>query len=276
MAFVQILMALAVLQLLGGGNPLHRDGWLYLWLNRLERVSSLSRYPWVLILLVVLVPVLAIGLLISLLPYWPALAFSVLVLLYSWGRGPFAAEIPDYVSACHKSAWDQAVHAAGRQGVEAERLGRNSWQRLHEQMLQVTAYQGFERLFAVIFWFVIFGPAGALAYRLVYLVAQQRPEPGARLLWALEWMPVRLLSCSFAVTGNFVGCANRMRAYWCSLSEPTERILLQSALGALSVDDEWVQSCDVTQREIAALRRLYMRTLWFWVAVLALLTIALY
>ena len=86
-------------------------------------------------------------------------------------------------------------------------------------------------------------------------------------------LPVRLLGASFAITGNFVGCVNRWKAYVFCVTSSSGSVLRETVLGALSVDDELMQSCDCTQREITALKRLYTRTLWFWVACLAIWTL---
>ncbi len=58
--------------------------------------------------------------------------------------------------------------------------------------------------FAVLFWFLLTGPIGALAYRLLTLMQQgwravMLPDspfllPLKRVLWLLEWLPVRLLA----------------------------------------------------------------------------------
>lgn len=275
MNLVEILMALAIIQVWGRDNPLHRDGWFLGCAERLKKVRFMERH-WSLPMAVSLAfPTLLTLLLFLVLPGWLALIAGALILLYSLGRGEFATGVNSYVKACSEGVWDDAILAAEEQGVDHDPVRSQDWPRLHECMLQATAYQGFERLFAVLFWFVVFGPAGALLYRLSFLYATTFTSSHAsRWLWAIEWLPARLLGVSFAVTGNFVGCLNRWKAHLLHASLPNDYVLMQSALGALSVDDELVQSCDVTQREVAALKRLYTRTLWFWLACLAIVTIA--
>src|SRR5690606_25380735 len=43
---------------------------------------------------------------------------------------------------------------------------QENWAELDRRMLALVSYRGFERTFAVLFWFVVLGPAGALLYRL--------------------------------------------------------------------------------------------------------------
>jgi len=274
MYLIAILCALALLQFWGAKNPLHRDTVFDAWAAQVVTWRSLASIWWLRMGLVLLVPVLVTALLAWVLPLGFWLVWATLVLCYSLGRGEFAPETASYTLACNDGAWNVASNKALRQGADPSNLAPGDWPQLHQRMLEATAYQGFERLFAVLFWFVLFGPAGALLYRLSFLYAQLHPEePVRRWLWALEWLPVRLLGVSFAITGNFVGCVNRWKVYVFCLASTSRSVLRETVLGALSVDDELMQSCDCTQREIAALKRLYTRTLWFWVTCLAVWTL---
>jgi AmpE protein len=272
MHLIVILLALAGLQLWGARNPLHRDTAFYSWVSLIGGWNGVNRFWWLRLLVVLLAPVVTVAVLAAVLPVGFWLVLATVVLLYSLGRGEFAPETTAYTLACNDGAWDVALVKAQKQGVDVQGLAQSDWPSLHQRMLEATAYQGFERLFAVIFWFLFFGPAGALLYRLSFLYSRIDPENlGAhRWLWALEWVPVRLLGASFAITGNFVGCINHWKRHAASTSSPSASVLRETVLGALSVDDELMQSCDCTQREISALKRLYARTLWFWVTCLAL------
>jgi len=113
-------------------------------------------------------------------------------------------------------------------------------------------------------------------YRLVFL---QRYELGAedalmcRWLWLLEWPAVRILGLSFALTGNFGGSVSRIDDSVLALLRPTRDVLTAAVFGAFSVEDEDQQSSEVTRRELSLLARLYQRTLWLWVAVMAFIII---
>lgn len=62
-----------------------------------------------------------------------------------------------------------------------------------------------EALFAVMFWFSVAGPLGALCYRLVALCARQSitAEQGKRILAILDWIPVRITLLLYLLVGNF-------------------------------------------------------------------------
>jgi len=271
MFLLEILLALALLYLWRGDNPLHREEWFQRWVRKCGSWQWLSARPYRLGILVVCVPVLLVALVFMLIPNALVLLFASLVLVYCLGRGELGEEILPYNAAYNDLDWDRATRSAARQGVDIETIAISNWPKLHEQMLQAAAYHGFERLFAVIFWFVFLGPVGALLYRLSHAFAHvQNTNIAHQWLWSMEWIPVRVFGASLAVTGNFVGCVNRWQKHLLSRTSTTGEFLLQSVLGALSVDDELVASCDVTEREVAAIKRLYKRTLWFWLAVMAI------
>lgn len=272
MYLIVILLALAGLQFWGASNPLHRDRVFHAWLSLVDRVQTFAVQSWLRLLVVLLVPVAVVAAVAAALPGILWLVLATAVLLYALGRGEFAPETTAYTLACNDGAWEVALVKAQKQGAEIQDLPAGDWPGLHQRMLEATAYQGFERLFAVLFWFLFFGPAGALLYRLSFLYRQIDPADAraTHWLWVLEWMPVRLLGVSFAVTGNFVGCINHWKRHLVSTASSSAAVLRETVLGALSVDDELMQSCDCTQREITALKRLYTRTLWFWVTCVAL------
>lgn len=61
------------------------------------------------------------------------------------------------------------------------------------------------QVFALIFWYLIAGPMGALLYRLIAL-CRDIPElssPATQVVNILEWLPARLMMLAFLFVGNF-------------------------------------------------------------------------
>lgn len=278
MDLIVILIALVALQIWGARNPLHRDQWLRRWSKVVTRAPGCAKSPLAAVIVSIGLPVVLVLVAAAWLPALLWFLLALIILLYSLGRGEFAPDVRAYALACGDNAWPAATAKAHLQGVKLDSITTGDWAELNKKMLEAAAYQGFERLFAVLFWFLVFGPAGALLYRLLFLhhrdaeVGAEQKRLSARLLWALEWPAVRVLGLSFAITGNFVGCFNRWQRQLLAENASAE-VLRETVLGALSVDDELVHSCDCTQREVTALKRLYARTLWFWVGALALITL---
>lgn len=281
MQLLTIIIALGFLQVWGADNPLHKDAWYKTWIERVGKFARVQSIPflWGITAAGSVVLVLAIVLYWFLSPdTWLVglhLPLAVVILLYSFGRGEFTEIVAEYTNACYVEDWKSGVERARAFGVRVEEVKENDWPGLHERLLEEASYRGFERMFAVLFWFVFFGPLGALFYRLLFLYQQARPEDAYsyRLLWALEWVPVRVLGLSFSFTGNFVGCWSRWReTLFCRVSS-SRAVLSRVVLGALSVSDEQTLNCEITRKELNMVSRLYTRTLWFWLGVIAILSL---
>lgn len=283
MQILIILLTLGFTRLWDGANPLQRDAWYWQWSDFLRSHARLAGKPLPRLLLSVGGPVLALLVVMGLLAavsYWLLLPLGVVVLLYSLGRQTMPEIVDTYTSACACQDWAFGVEQAAVLGVDGHGLQENDWNNLHKQVLQAAAYRGFEHSFAVLFWFMLLGPAGALLYRLSRLycdrffsdpaVKDEERSDAERLLWLLEWPCVRLLGISFAVTGNFVGCFRRWRVCFLCTTRTSKEVLYQSVLGALLMDDDLQPNPDITRRELSALRGLYNRTFWSWLGIIGI------
>jgi AmpE protein len=140
-------------------------------------------------------------------------------------------------------------------------------------------YAGFERWFAVVFWFFLLGPAAALFYRILQLLARLPNGPAAErallLRWLewIEWLPARLLGLAFAVAGNFVGCVRVWRATLIA-GLPVRALLATYADQALLPDGAGRRDAGWEQRaadELAELRALLARAAIAWLVLFALM-----
>lgn len=67
------------------------------------------------------------------------------------------------------------------------------------------------RVFAVVFWFMIFGPAGAILYRAAAVAAENASaansaasDSASMVEGILDWLPARIFTFIFALSGHFV------------------------------------------------------------------------
>lgn len=119
--------------------------------------------------------------------------------------------------------------------------------------------ESYRQVFATLFWFIVLpGPAGAALYRATALLADEwtgntRSEDvtpfmraldafgraARRLLWLLDWIPVRLTALSFAVVGDFEDAAycwrTQAKAWVDQPGGVHAGIVLASGAGALGV-----------------------------------------
>jgi AmpE protein len=207
MAFLAMIIALWLLQAWGSGGAVQRDEWFRSWQSTAG--NWVQQPPWRLTF-TVLVPVILAAVVLDALSdslfglLW--IGAAAVLLLYSFGRGDFRALMDRYRSYCRSGDFEGAWMAAESEwGLVAAQDSSTSAPDAHRSIQRGLYYAGFQRLFAVLFFYLLAGPAGALAYRLLQL-CRHSTEPGltARVLHVLDWVPARLLAAVFAVTGDFV------------------------------------------------------------------------
>lgn len=92
------------------------------------------------------------------------------------------------------------------------------------------------QLFAVIFWYILLGPLGALIYRLTSLCQQQQPTEKAAILLinTLDWLPSRLTVLFYLLVGNFQQGFHFFMQKLFTQPEDNEKLLNQGGLLAAS------------------------------------------
>ncbi|MFA6312740.1 MAG: CobD/CbiB family protein [Sterolibacterium sp.] len=195
--------------------------------------------------LVAIVPPVVLVLLLQILLAWLqpllALVLGVAVLYMTMGFRQFSHHFTDIHLALRMGELERARTLLGEwRGRSGERLSSQEVARLAIEQALVASHR---HVFAPLFGFVLFGPAGALLYRLALFLGTRwgQPEFGAfgefsrRALAALDWLPLRVSAASFAVVGDFedaVYCWRTQAALW---PDAATGVLLASGAGALGV-----------------------------------------
>lgn len=277
MNFLAFLIALALRQLWGAEAWLHRDHW---WRDWRQRVMGFGLLPWLQLLLAVGLPLLlallVLDVLRPLLFGLPWIIAAALALLYAFGRGDFHARIARYCDFCERGnregAWlylREELHAGDPRevdpGLEPEQL--------HRQLQASLYYDGFQRWFAVVFWFVLLGPVAALGYRLLQLYREAEGEqgPALTLLFLLDWVPVRLLLLTFTLAGDFVRSRDELVAALFDSWADSRTLLLTVGSAAAGTDPDTSTSREAA--EVKALAGLMTRSGVVWVVLIAVLAI---
>ncbi|HDS1735581.1 regulatory signaling modulator protein AmpE [Pseudomonas sp. BP8] len=207
MSFLVLVLVLWVEKFSALRQRLQRDGFFIAELVRLER--SGKAHPWWSLAILVLAPVAVLVLLLHVLEPVAygllALPIHLLVLIYSLGRGDAKAALGPFRDAWRRGDEQAAVHVAERDlGLAADDA-----QSLLIRVQGYLLWQAYQSFFAVIFWYFLLGPAAALAYRLLALCGEHSGQPllkekAEQLRHVMDWLPVRVLTLSFALVGNFV------------------------------------------------------------------------
>jgi membrane protein required for beta-lactamase induction len=218
----------------------------------------------------------------------PGFMFAVLVLLFSLGPRDLQEEVGEYCAAVDAGAADDTRRLA-RELAEHEPPADPG---AHDRDLERALYvQANNRIFGVVFWFLLLGPAGpagAWLFRVTDLMRRRAVyrDPGgqvsaaARLVHGLlAWLPARLMAAAFALAGSFEGAIAGWRSRDpapLSFFERTEDLVDRVGHGARGAPEApAVAAADGGNAQaIRSAMALVRRTLWLiWYPAIALLTL---
>lgn len=289
MTFLALIVALVLVHYWDSSQQFQRDEWFN---SLLSRFAGWSFPPLLELLLVVLLPVAAIWLLLEFFGGWlfglVGMGITVVLLLYSFGRGDYEAAVTRYRSQCRLGDLQGALLSAQELfAADPAEFDETGPEGLHRWMKKRFIYMAFERWFAVIFYFVLFGAIGAVAYRLLQLYSQSsRTRPAAalapRVLHYIDWIPSRLMLSAFALTGDYVGSRALLSGAWQDLRNGTAQVLSDCGHAALGLKStvyndtgDQASFAQVSEWEVEQLHGLISRSAIAWLLVVSLLTIFL-
>lgn len=250
MIFLSLVVVLAIVYWLGSASFIHYDGWFKWLINRLQKIPGFSASPVPALVLALLIPLVVLVFIFLLIhqfagKHWLFFLY-VPVLLYSLGRGNILADMREYIALATRgdnvAAAQLIDRLRGNTPVDHHSAEVSDWRGMHTDALKVFAYRGFERSFAVLFWFFIAGPFGALLYRLSVLyrdfseVGSETAQVAGKWLWLLELPSVRLMGVTWAFVGNFETCP--LRKNLLDIESPSDYVLNECLRGALGAPTE--------------------------------------
>lgn len=172
------------------------------------------------------------------------LLYSVLVLLICIRYRSLTITIKDYIDAFDRD--DEQGAYLYVEDIIREYETENEPQ-LHQKVIEAMLEMTNERLMAILFWFVVLGPVGAVTYRITVQLHRQTKdeeavdglnEAATRLKAILDWLPARITAVIFAVAGSFVDslhswkeCSAQWRDNWVASNRG---VLVASGTGALN------------------------------------------
>ena len=201
-----------------------------------------------------------------------SLLFALAVIAYSLGPVELNRQIDTYLAEREAGNDETATELA------SEIIGRPASSAPDQQtadVMHAILSESNDRIFCVIFWFLILGPLGALMFRLnshIMYTSQNETlrEAASRLQAILAWAPAHLVAVGYALTGNYEGASQgyREKIKQDNLSDCNYHTLITAGLGAL-------KDCEPGEETacIRSTRGLVLRTLVVWVAVIAVLTL---
>lgn len=301
MNFIALLLGLVVERLATKLFHLRRLPWLDHAIDAgFRQAQKLATWPplipIILLALLLVLPVAAISLLLGdRLAGLPYVAFAIIVLFFSFGPKDIGEDVDEYCSALEEGDKERIEETA--QAIVEGEVPDDELQCIRRVEEAVCVHAN-NRLFAVIFWFVVLGPLGPLgawAYRVTDLIRRRAvatvPEDAnadsaaalfrnaAALLhgW-LAWVPARLSAIGYAAAGHFDAAVGAWRTpsdqQDASLAEDNENLLARVGVAALALTDD--DDEDLIQRGVrgaTAANRLVFRSLLIWAVIISAMTL---
>lgn len=228
---------------------------------------------------------------------FPFLILAIIVLFFSLGPNDIGEDIDRYCKALEEGD-DEGIRNTAKAMTECD-VHEDPANRT-QQVEEAVCIQANNRLFAVIFWFVLLGPVGAWGYRVADLIRRRAVFSAARKCAApdsnetpedndvlraatslhgwLAWIPARLTAIGYGLAGSLDGATSAWRAptenHGLSLSEQSERLLARVGTAALALQiHEGETPSERAIRGAVAANGLVFRLLFIWAAVIAAMTL---
>lgn len=214
MTFIVVLVSLLVERFFDWS---HSRQWG--WYGAAERIitKKFTAAPPIMVLVGSIVPlVVGLAILEQLLRHvligFPLMVLQLVVVLYCYGPRNLWADAYSSITSLTTDHGELVADKMRNAFNLTEDQQPESLRRLLLSQIFRTANQ---RIFAVVFWFIILGAPGALLYRLLSVSAETAVAPAVvstarTAVMYMDWLPVRLMTFFFALGGNFT----RVLAIW--------------------------------------------------------------
>lgn len=287
MALIIVLIAVAFEHYIGIADHIRQFNWFNQFQRWLE--NRVARFkPWngpVGIILTLAGPLLLIALLM-----WAfnqafaplAWLLALIILIYTLGPQYLNPQLDDLISHLETYGANNTDEIIAE--FSFERNTANNDRKLLENIL----IESNERLFAVLFWFIVLGPIGALMYRLSALLFHQQhgihgqyAAASQHLYNILNWPSARLVSLGNALMGNMVDAIEAWQGVEKQSFEVNEAVICATGLSALNHTQPEAEPSEESSSSpedrvywLHAVQGLINRNLLLWLTILGIMTLS--
>lgn len=283
MNLIAIVLSLAVERFLNQVENIRRYNWIknyYQWIARKLPDGYINGILGT--ICIIIPPVVAVALLFYFLNVVVGFLLSILVLIYCLGPRLLDVEVENYMAALTQQDAQRIAETQARFHSFGQEEGSNAPQFSIAEKLFFEANQ---RMFAVIFWFIVLGPAGALLYRLcIELKKEAQHHSNKAEFYAyvttyvdlLNFFPANLTALGYALCGSFKHAIDNWRRAFrtnANLEVLNAQILMFTGKGAALLyhhDQPVAQDVDSVQTSL----ELIWRTTILWIFAIAIFTLA--
>lgn len=202
------------------------------------------------------------------------LVLGVTVLLFCLGASPLQYKLESYLKNS-----DDAAGLEAKLKTFMEDAGIPKEGGFYREVSMLQMWQSHERFFAIVFWFLILGPIGAIVYRMISwfhdnalhgdaMYANQVDQMTFLHSWA-AWPSSRLVALSYTLVGNFSVSFDIWLKDAVKPGLVTD-ILIGCGMASLGLSKDTAKQA--TKAENEAVQGLVHRALLVWVLVIAVAT----
>lgn len=258
--------------------------WLSGWRNWLNSKCSGNWFSdWAGIALIVGLPVFVTYLLLDadsgFIVWLIQLAISLFILIYSLTPIDQNKHLGEYFNAVEREDLQGAYHHIEEYlDLKSSHPMPNDLPELGRLVTRLIVSQSNFRFFAVLFYFVLLGPAAALFYRLVVAFEFTERDNEESLYWDklkvlrgyLDWIPLRATCFLYALAGDFTGVMSKLNTHLFSGDIEKNDFIEEAGLGALGIK---TLECDEIIEENNQALDLVSRSAMILLVIIAVLTL---
>lgn len=274
MSLIIILLALLVERIAAFMHPIRNHHWFEHYTQKITATVGKRAYLGVplAIIPVTLIVFIAHLLLLKVSFGWMAWLFDLVVLVYCLGN----THLRPRAQECYEQVMLGNVESARALLLEyfdVEEAGE-----ITPFVLMHAFYRAaLQRIFAILFWFIVLGPVGAVLYRMLHKLSVYSSGEtmtnvqrlAVRVTFLMDWIPARLLALSFCLAGNFMDVFTEWRATFKAGIKETYQVLYRCGHVAIRADETLEPTAVYAQFDEAY--HLVCRSLFIWLVVLALI-----
>lgn len=208
------------------------------------------------------------------------LLLSIVVLIYTLGTQSFINHLDPFIKAWEAGDYEQAKYQA--LGFATPEFPIEETDDLPWQVTRHILVNANEKIFSILFWFVLLGPIGALGWHILLVLrdyafkCEEETDIFKRTthmtLHVVGWIPARLGAISYAAVGSFTDSIDKWFKCGKTWSDSNAGLLFSAGLGAMQIDNDEASAASHTIDEVRASKQLVTRATILWIAVIAVAT----
>ncbi len=276
MKLIVILICLTGLRYLHFGRTPHRYNWFQSYVDFLYDYLKGIKSAWVMTVLLLL-PIVIVILLLQLgfaHGIFYVLEFFLCIIILWYCLWPISLQ--EYLET------GLAKQAAANDPADDEQNDSDAFvvkDKDSRALIEAMLCYANQRTFAVIFWFLLLGPFGALLYRTIAQLTKLSSRPQANLNAiahcahvmedVLEWVPARLVALGYVLAGNFSKGFSGWLQHAKDGFSSNQDLLITTGLGAMELDPDG----ESDSQEARQVLRMIDRSLIIWLVIIAIFTL---